>query len=209
MIRATRRKRDKNAVHFRAVLLVSTIEVLCTPAASADGFQAGQLMRILIIYFSFTGNVETLARRLHERLSDSHQIEMERIQPKRSHRYPGWLLRSFIPGWRVSIEPSVRQIGDYDLICLGFPKWTMACPPLNEYLHQAETFSPSNFALFMAYGGFDEDRYLGAVVSRLQRQGHRVIAQVKVKRRQVQENQFQTALDFFCARIWEGVLPTN
>ncbi len=161
-------------------------------------------MNILIIYFSFTSTVHTLAQALTSRVKSNSQITVCTIEPQTPHGYWGWLPRSFLPNWRVPLKFTTTDLSPYDLIYLGFPKWTFSCPPVNEYIHTMKGCRGKKIALFMCHRGFDEKRYLSHMIRKVSRRGSLVAATLSVKQDTVRKGAFQEALDSFCRQATCG-----
>ncbi len=155
----------------------------------------------LVVYFSLTSTVRTLAQAIRSELDASSQTTISRLEPRTSHGYWGWFPRSFLPSWRVSIKPSITDLASYDLVCLGFPKWTFSCPPVNEYIQMMKGCGGKKIALFMCHRGFDEKRYLRSMVTKVSKRGCLVVATLAVKQDVVQGGTYQEALNAFCLRI--------
>lgn len=154
-------------------------------------------MRTLIVYFSRTGSVERMAECLGTQLEPFGTVAMARIEPIRQHGYWGWLMRSFLPGWRVPIKPVILKPDHYDLVCIGFPKWTLSCPPLNQYVSSLRLALGQKVGLFMSYGGFDGARYLRNVAKKVAAKGARIAATVLIKRRALRDDSFVEAVEGF------------
>ena len=156
-------------------------------------------MNLLIVYFSFTSTVRTLAQAVASKLEAKAQVTVCTIEPRTSHGYGGWLPRSFLPNWRVPIKPTTTtDLESYDLVCLGFPKWTFACPPVNQYINMMTRCQGRKIALFMCHRGFDEKRYLNHMIRKVSNRGSLVVATLSVKQGVVREGTYQEALDSFC-----------
>lgn len=158
-------------------------------------------MEILIVHFSHTGNTAQVAEHISAGLAAAGSLTRARIRPRRQHGYWGWLLRSLVPGWSVAIEPTILDLAPYDLVCLGFPKWSFACPPLNEFLKRMKGCRGKKFALFMTYGGFDEDRYLRQLTRRLSQKGVQITGQLKVRRRNLDAPETARSIVSFCDEL--------
>ncbi len=155
-------------------------------------------VNFLIVYFSFTSTVRTLAQAVTSNLEANAQVTVCTIEPRTSCGYWGWLPRSFLPNWRVPIKPTNTELEPYDLVCLGFPKWMFACPPVNQYIKMMKGCQGKKIALFMCHRGFDEKRYLGSMVRKVSKRGFLVVATLSVKQNVVREGTYQEALDSFC-----------
>ncbi|HXK61286.1 MAG TPA: hypothetical protein PLP42_15475 [Acidobacteriota bacterium] len=164
-------------------------------------------MKILIIYYSFTSSVERLAGSIQAFLSPSHQVSLATIRPERDRSYWHWLLLSFIPRSSVAIKAPAPDPTCFDRVCLGFPKWTFSCPPLNRYLSAFPKLSPDAcFGLFMSFGGFDEERYLQGIARRVSRKG-RLAATLAVKRRRIESPEAGLLVRRFCDSLIEAPSP--
>lgn len=155
-------------------------------------------VHLLIVYFSFTSTVRTLAQAVTSKLKENAQVTVCTIEPRTSRGYWGWLPRSFLPNWRVPIKPTTTNLASYDLVCLGFPKWTFACPPVNQYIKMMNGCPGKKIALFMCHRGFDENRYLNHMIRKVSKRGSLVVATLSVRQDVVQEGTYQEAIDSFC-----------
>ena len=158
------------------------------------------MIRILVIHFSFTSRVRQLAGEISEELEKTGEVTRAVIQPLAQRSVRSWLARSFIPGWREPIRPTIVDQTSYDLVCLGSPKWTFNCPPVSEYIHQMQCRADQPLAIFMSFGGFDQERYLKSLVRKVGRRGARVVATLAVRRAAVQRGDYRQDLLEFCRR---------
>ena len=158
-------------------------------------------MKTLIVYFSRGGTVEAVAERIRAELSASTQLTVARIEPEKLRGYWGWLLRSFFPRSQVPIQLTITDLTPYDVICLGFPKWTYACPPVNQYLQEMENCETKDFALFMCHRGFDQNRYLKSMVKQVSSRGGQVVATLAARQKAVLDGSYLESLLCFCDRI--------
>ncbi len=161
-------------------------------------------MRILVVYYSFTSTVESLARSIAACLAGRHDVTITSITPVRGRSYWTWLLLSSIPGSSVAIGNPPADLDGLDRICMGFPKWTFSCPPVNRYLAMLPELPPeTSLGLFMSFGGFDEDRYLREIAARVARKG-RLVASLAVKRRLADTPESLSIVQQFCDALVDG-----
>ena len=153
---------------------------------------------ILIVYFSLTSTVHTLAQAITSQVKSNSQVTICTIESHTPHGYWGWLSRSFLPNWRVPIKFTTTDLSPYNLIYLGFPKWTFSCPPVNQYIHTMKGCRGKRIALFMCHRGFDEKRYLNHMIRKVSKRGSLVVATLSVKQDVVRKGTFREALDSFC-----------
>ncbi len=164
---------------------------------------SAEKMKILIVYFSRTGCVAKLAGYLRARLVSAGEVLTIRIEPEKPCGYWGWLVRSFIPWWRTPIRPGISDLGQFDLVFLGFPKWTFSCPPVNQYIREMRSVPGKDFGLFMSYGGFDGERFLKSMARQVRKKGGRIVATVSVRKSAIPEGSFRQVLDAFCLALIE------
>ncbi len=166
-------------------------------------------MRILVVYYSFTSTVERLASSIKTCLAPSHDVTVTGIVPVRTRSYWTWLLLSFIPGSSVAIGNPPVDVDGFDRICVGLPKWTFSCPPVNRYLALLPKVPPeTSLGLFMSFGGFDEDRYLREIAARVSRKG-RLVASLAVKRRLVDTPESISLIRQFCDALVAARSPVS
>lgn len=157
--------------------------------------------RLLVTYFSYTGNTRHIAQALVERFQDLCDVETVEIVPTRRRSYLHWLAYSFVPGSEVEIENPEIELSMYDAVLLGFPKWTFSCPPLNRFIRKLRNITKPRFYLFMTHGGFDEQRFLDNMTHKLTKMGSTVVGSLTVKRKQTQRETYAESVDTFVKRI--------
>ena len=159
--------------------------------------------RLLIAYFSYMGNTRRIAQALSERLRKSYDVEIVEIVPTHKRSYLHWLAYSFVPDSEAEIENPETELSRYDVVLLGFPKWTFSCPPVNRYIRKLRSLSKPRFYLFMTYGGFDEQRFLNSMTGRLTKMGCNIVESLTIKRRQIQSGTYAQSVDSFAKRVQE------
>lgn len=159
--------------------------------------------RLLLAYFSYTGNTRRIVQALSERLQKSYDVEIVEIVPTRKRSYLHWLAYSFVPESEVEIESPETELSCYDTVLLGFPKWTFSCPALNRYIRGLRNVSKPRFYLFMTCGGFDEQRHLKSMTRKLTKMGISVVETLTVKRKQIQTGTYTESVDSFVKCVQE------
>jgi len=159
------------------------------------------VVRVLIAFFSYTGNTRAVAYHLATLLNSREvEVKVEEIKPTKRYPYLYWLILSFIPNLRTPIKQPISDPSGYDLVCLGLPKWTFACPPVNQYLKEVNLKGKA-VGLFITYGGFDGRRYLREMVKRLVKKGVKVKATLLLKRSWVKDGKLGEPLHKFCKAL--------
>jgi hypothetical protein len=131
---------------------------------------------------------------------------MMEITPTRKRSYLHWLAYSFVPGSEVEIENPEMELSRYDVILLGFPKWTFSCPPLNRFIRKLRSHNKPRFYLFMTSGGFDEQRFLHSIAHKLTKNGYDIVGSLTIKRKQIRGATYSKSVDSFVRRVrWQDV----
>jgi hypothetical protein len=157
--------------------------------------------RLLVAYFSYSGNTRRIAQALTERLRNFCDVEIVEVAPTRKRSYLHWLAYSFVPGSEVEIENPEMELSRYDVVLLGFPKWTFSCPPLNRFVRKLRSRNKPRFYLFMTSGGFDEQRFLDNITRKLTKMGCNILESLSVRRRQIQRETYVESVDSFTKRV--------
>lgn len=134
-------------------------------------------MRILISYFSRTGNTERLARVIGTTLeARGHSLEWETITPAVHYswtreaardfpRYASIILGLASPRWRqhhvetyCQVEEDIRplrfpDVSTFDRICIGGPKWAQISYPVARYLQTIRGIRGKRVGSFATFGG--------------------------------------------------------
>jgi hypothetical protein len=161
----------------------------------------GQKARLLVAYYSYTGNTKRIAQALAERLRSFCDVEIVEIVPTRRRWYLHWLAYSFVPDSEVEIENPEMELSHYDVVLLGFPKWTFSCPPLNGFVRKLRGLNKPRFYLFMTCGGFDEQRFLDSFTHKLARIGCNVAGSLTIERKQIHRETYSESVDSFAKYI--------
>ena len=157
--------------------------------------------RLLVAFFSYSGNTRRLAQALTKRLRDFYDVEVVEIVPTRKRSYFHWLAYSFVPGSEVEIENPERELSRYDVVLVGFPKWTFSCPPLNRFIRKLRNHDKPRFYLFMTCGGFDEQRFLNDFTHKLTKKGYNIVGSLAIRRKQIQRRTYSGSVDSFVRRM--------
>ncbi len=134
-------------------------------------------MKILLSYFSRTGNTERLARAIGAALhARGHLLEWEVITPAVHYswtrevardfpRYASILLGLASPRWRqhhletyCQVEEDIRplrfpDVSGFDRLCIGGPKWAQISYPVARYLQTVRGIRGKRVGSFATFGG--------------------------------------------------------
>lgn len=171
-------------------------------------------MKVLLAYFSFTGNTEKVAFEILKCLqANGIRCDVFKIEPLINLKYPFWLLLSFIPFLPFPVKNlNYLNLQNYDALILGSPKWTLNCPPITYFIRFLKRHKFRNslkIFLFLTYGGFREDIYLESLKNKLKKVGFNVPLVEKFKRREIQENRVVEEIQEFCSKILASINPSD
>ncbi|MFB6069577.1 MAG: flavodoxin family protein [Halanaeroarchaeum sp.] len=156
--------------------------------------------RQVVVSYSRTGTTRRVADDLVERLASPERLS---IEPTTERRYANWLLRSFVPGATVPIEPIRTDLGAADALFLGSPKWTLSCPPVTAFVNRLRAEGvPAG--LFVTYGGFDERRFARSLAGRMREAGADLQAKLLVERDAVGGREYESGLEAFLDAVVDG-----
>ncbi len=136
-------------------------------------------MKMLVAYYSSTGNTEKLAKGIARILSaKGNKVDIERIAPLQEY---GSNLEKYIFGGfgaalgaRRAIAKPSRDASKYDLFALGSPVWGgKPAPPVNAYIDLISGPGKKAF-VFVSSGGPRNKDALEVLASRLSEKGFRM-----------------------------------
>ncbi|MCS7110840.1 MAG: flavodoxin [Ignisphaera sp.] len=110
--------------------------------------------RILIVYYSWSGNTRRVAQVIHE-IVGGDLVELEPVEPY-PESYSATLERAkkeIRAGLRPPLKTTIEGVKDYDTIFVGSPNWwgTIA-PPVTSFLSQ-HNLSGKTVVPFFTHGG--------------------------------------------------------
>jgi len=106
-------------------------------------------MKILIAYYSKTGETEKVAEILKTEFEDrGHNVDMEKIKAVKEHSFWSWFLIRFFKGECEIEEPKIKNVSEYDCICIGSPNWTRLSLPMARYLKEIEGLKYKKIGFF-------------------------------------------------------------
>ncbi len=106
-------------------------------------------MKILIAYYSKSGNTEKLAKVIKQELENrGHSVDMEKIQPVQEHSFFSWWHIRTIKGECDIQSPIIKDVSEYDVVCVGSPNWTRLSLPVARYLQMVEGLKYKNIGFF-------------------------------------------------------------
>lgn len=133
-------------------------------------------MKILIVYYSQTGKTERVVRELVDAFkSQGAEVNEIRLEPVEEKDY-NTNIREAREGVEAEIRPTLTDVSDYDLVCVGTPVWSSApAPPINGFLATCSGLKGKKGACFATYGGGSARSSLEKLRTKLEEKGANVI----------------------------------
>lgn len=130
-----------------AVMLSLLAICIAVPAQAAGG-------RILVAYFSWSGNTRRIASQIHERVGgDLVEIEMTKPYSRSYNTCLEESLRDLQAGARPPLRTRISNFDRYEVIFLGYPTWWATIPmPVATFLESYD-FSGKTIIPFNSHGG--------------------------------------------------------
>jgi len=140
---------------MKRALMLAVAAGLGTSRDSAVAQPRPPRAKVLVAFFSRTGNTKLVARQIRRALdADLFEIEPADVDPE---DYPTVVDQAQAETERV-YEPPLRQhvpdIGSYEVIFLGFPIWGMTAPPVIRSFLSSHDLSGRTLVPFITHGGY-------------------------------------------------------
>ena len=131
---------------------------LTTPSGNETPEAASQDAKVLVAYFSFTGNTKTVASSLATLTSGTlYLIDPETPYGNENSNYYDENTRAYKEQYGpASVRPSIKKgldnAGDYDIVLLGFPIWYGKAPRMVFSFLDAYSFKGKTIIPFITSG---------------------------------------------------------
>lgn len=146
-------------------------------------------MKVLVAYYSSTGNTGKLAKEIAKILSgeEGNKVDVEGITPVREYGGLGYISGVFgarIGAGRAITKPS-KNASKYDLLAIGSPVWAgRPAPPVNAYIESLSlSCGPGKKAfVFVTSGGPNNLGALDVLANRLKAKGFGIVGKFGIWR---------------------------
>lgn len=122
--------------------------------SKTDDINIENMGNTLILYFSKSGNTETVANYIHEEIGgDIVKLETVQTYPEDYDELVDYAREEQRDNARPELETAIENIEQYDTIFLGYPNWWGDMPmPIYSFLDQYD-LSNKTIAPFITHGG--------------------------------------------------------
>lgn len=120
--------------------------------SKTDDINIENMGNTLILYFSMSGNTETVANYIHEEIGgDIVKLETVQTYPEDYDELVDYAREEQRDNTRPELETTIENIEQYDTIFLGYPNW-WGDMPIYSFLDQYD-LSNKTIAPFITHGG--------------------------------------------------------
>lgn len=122
--------------------------------SKTDDINIENMGNTLILYFSMSGNTETVANYIHAEIGgDIVKLETVQTYPEDYDELVDYAREEQRDNTRPELERAIENIEQYDTIFLGYPNWWGDMPmPIYSFLDQYD-LSNKTIAPFITHGG--------------------------------------------------------
>ena len=122
--------------------------------SKTDDVNIENMGNTLILYFSMSGNTETVANYIHEEIGgDIVKLETVQTYPEDYDELVDYAREEQRDNARPELETTIENIEQYDTIFLGYPNWWGDMPmPIYSFLDQYD-LSNKTIVPFITHGG--------------------------------------------------------
>ncbi|MFA6078231.1 MAG: flavodoxin [Candidatus Omnitrophota bacterium] len=136
-----------------AFLLIMSV-IAETSFAADEAVPLSENKKILVAYFSHSGNTREIAEQIHK-IVGGDIFEIQSVEP-----YPGdynavvdQARKELDSGFRPALRTNLENMGSYDIIFIGYPNWWGTFPaPVKTFLTEYD-LSGKTIAPFCTHGG--------------------------------------------------------
>lgn len=133
---------------------LTLMNVMPASAASSIANVQGK-SRILVVYFSRSGNTRVIAGIIHRSLqTDIFEIEPATPYPEDYFRTVEQAKAEHDSGLKPALKNNIAEIGPYQTIYLGFPVWGTSVPPIVQTFLSAHNLAGKQLIPFITHGGY-------------------------------------------------------
>jgi flavodoxin len=152
-------------------------------------------LRVLIVYYSKTGNTEVISNAIKETLKPSHEVDVLRIEMVKeySSSLPHLNPRIFFDTV-MDRKPSMRStidISSYDLVFVGAPNWYgRVAPPVGTFIESITEANGKKAVVFVS-SGLGRKSYADDLGNKLEGKGFKVLKKLSLTREEISGSQLK------------------
>lgn len=137
-------------------------------------------MKMLVVYYSLTGNTDVVAQALVKELG----ADIRRVEDVEKPSANWWFMITggfaAMRGAESAIKPIDTSLQEYDRVFVGSPVWAGSpSTPINTFIAKAD-FTGKEVILFMTMGGHDASGALKKMSERIEKRGGKIVGSFAV-----------------------------
>jgi len=148
-------------------------------SAASKTISAQSNSRILVVYFSRSGNTRVIAGVIHRRLkTDLFEIEPARPYPEDYFQTVEQAKNERTRGIKPPLKNYITDISGYQTVYLGFPVWGTSMPPVVQTFLSRHDLAGKLLIPFITHGGYgtgNSDDILASLAANARREKPLVI----------------------------------
>ena len=152
-------------------------------------------MKVLIAFYTKTGNTEAISNAIKEALKANCEVDMLKIEMVKE--YSGFMPhlnpRIFFNAI-LNMKPRIKSTEDmspYDVIFVGTPNWFgRTAPPVNTFIDEM-TNANGKRAIGFVSSGLGRESYVDDLKKRLEEKGLKVLKTLSLTLREISESQLR------------------
>lgn len=153
----------RGALGAPAALLLASGASAC---AAEDRRKTGSGSRVLVAYFTRSGNTRVIAGQLQRDLgADLFEIQPAQPYPEDYEQTVEKARQERDEGLEPELKTKVPNLAAYDTIFLGFPIWGETAPPIVRSFLRAHDLAGKTVRPFITHGGFGQGDSLSVLKS--------------------------------------------
>ena len=160
-------------------------------------------MNALVVYYSYTGHAERIAKFFQRALAVRGAVTVERLQPVEEITTFAGQCRAAFMRRRAELKPGItKDLSHFDLIVIGCPVWAFApVPSVNTWLDTINGLSGKRAIVFLTSGsGAGVGKCFRNIRSVLEHKGIAHVGEVNIPDRRSGDGQF---IDSSIAKVIE------
>ena len=111
-------------------------------------------MKTLIVYYSYSGNTDRVAKLWAQTLKAKGEVTLQRLKPKAEITGFGAQCMAAFTGKKAELDEGIGyDVSPYDLVIIGCPGWAFApVPAMNTYLSKVNGLNGKKTAVLLTSG---------------------------------------------------------
>lgn len=149
---------------MKTKLFLFTLTAFIFSHMQTEAQKTSKRQKVLVVYFSYTGNTRELAKQIHEQVGGD-MVELELVTPySKDYKTVEKQGQDEVhAGYKPPLKTKIDSIQTYDVIFIGSPIWWFTiAPPISTFLSQYD-LSGKQIIPFITHGGYGLGRSINDI----------------------------------------------